>query len=67
MISAGEFLFDGHKDKSALMSSIKGLQLSHQTAASRVELISDNLESQIHQDLPCYNGQREELDSKTLK
>jgi hypothetical protein len=37
MISAGEPLFDGHKDKSALMSSIKGLQLAHQTVAKRVE------------------------------
>jgi transcriptional regulator NrdR family protein len=51
MISAGESLFDGHKDKSALMSSIKGLQLSRQTVARRVEQISDNLESQMHQDL----------------
>ncbi|PNF14494.1 hypothetical protein B7P43_G16172 [Cryptotermes secundus] len=51
MISAGESLFDGHKDKSALMTSIRGLQLCHKTVARRVEQIFDNLESQIHQDL----------------
>ena len=51
MLNAAESLFDSHKDKSALISSIKGLQLSHQTVARRVEQISNNMESQLHQDL----------------
>ncbi|PNF31602.1 hypothetical protein B7P43_G18079, partial [Cryptotermes secundus] len=65
MISAGESLFDGHKDKSSLMSSIKGLQLSHQTVARRVERISDNLEYQLHQDLQSCEYFSLQLDEST--
>lgn len=65
MISASKSLFDGHKDKSALMSSIKGLQLSHQTVARRVEQISDNLEFQIHQDLQSCEYFSLQLDEST--
>ncbi|PNF31034.1 hypothetical protein B7P43_G17891 [Cryptotermes secundus] len=63
--NAGESLFDDHKDKSALMSSIKGLQLSHQTVARRVEQISVNLESQLHQDLQSCEYFLLQLDEST--
>ncbi|KAJ4442602.1 hypothetical protein ANN_04191 [Periplaneta americana] len=51
MINDDESLFNCHNDKSSLMSSIRGLQLSHQTVAKRVEKIANNLESQLRQNL----------------
>ncbi|PNF33192.1 hypothetical protein B7P43_G12810 [Cryptotermes secundus] len=65
MISASESLLNGHKDKSALMTSIKGLQLCHKTVARQVEQISDNLESQIHQDLQSCEYFSLQLDEST--
>ncbi|PSN32960.1 hypothetical protein C0J52_25093 [Blattella germanica] len=49
MISAAKSLFDGHKDKSALKSSIKGLQIC--LTKLGIERISNNLESRLHQNL----------------
>jgi hypothetical protein len=65
MISAAETLFDCHKDKSELLSSIKSIQLSHQTVARRVEQISNNLQSQLHRDFQSCEYFSLQLDEST--
>jgi hypothetical protein len=65
LVVAGDLLFNEFKNKTALCSAIKEVQLSRSTVTRRVEYMSDDIEQQMRQDLEICEFFSLQLDEST--